>query len=70
MCGSKLPAKFFDALSKSDEAEDQYKAGIELAIEQTSDLISRGIEGVHFYVLNKSKATADILNAINTKSVS
>ena len=70
MCGAKLPAKFSDALSKSDQAEDQYQAGIDLAIEQTSDLISRGVEGIHFYVLNKSKATADILNAINTKSVS
>ena len=70
MCGSKLPTKFSDALSKSDDAEDQYKAGIELAVEQTSDLISRGVEGVHFYVLNKSKATTDILNAINMKSVS
>ncbi len=70
MCGAKLPAKFTDALSKSDEAEDQYKAGVELAVEQTADLISRGVEGVHFYVLNKSKATSDILNAINMESVS
>jgi len=70
MCGSKLPTAFSQALSKSDDADDQYKAGIELAVEQTRDLISRGVEGVHFYVLNKSKATADILNAINVKSVS
>ncbi len=70
MCGSKLPTNFTEALSKSDEPDDQYKAGIELAIEQTRDLISSGVEGVHFYVLNKSEATTDILNAINTKSVS
>ena len=70
MCAAKLPVKFTDALSKSDEAEDQYKAGIELAIEQTEDLISRGVEGIHFYVLNKSEATSDILKAINMKSLS
>ena len=70
MCGSKLPKKFSDALSKSDDADDQYQAGIELAVEQTRDLINRGVEGVHFYVLNKSEATTDILNAINMNSVS
>ena len=68
MCASKLPQKFVDALSRSDDPDEQYKAGVELAIEQTSSLIAGGIEGVHFYVLNQSKATSDILNAINIKS--
>ncbi len=70
LCGSKLPKKFSDALSSSDLVEDQYKAGIELAVEQTGDLISRGVEGIHFYVLNKSRATTDILDALNTNTVS
>ena len=65
MCASKLPQNFVDSLSRSEDADDQYKAGIELAIEQTSDLIAGGIEAVHFYVLNKSQATSDILRAIN-----
>jgi len=65
MCASKLPKKFVDSLSKSDDAKEQYKAGVDLAIEQTSDLIAGGIEAVHFYVLNKSQATSDILRAIN-----
>lgn len=68
MCASKLPQKFVDALAKSDDPQDQYQAGVELAIEQTSDLIAGGIEAVHFYVLNKSKATSDILKAINVKA--
>ena len=68
MCASKLPQKFADSLSRSEDADDQYKAGIELAIEQTSDLIAGGIEAVHFYVLNKSKATSDILRAINVNA--
>ena len=68
MCASKLPKKFVDSLSKNEDADDQYKAGIELAIEQTSDLIAGGIEAVHFYVLNKSQATSDILRAINVNA--
>ncbi len=68
MCASKLPQDFVDRLSKSDDVDDQYKAGVELAIEQTSDLIAGGIEAVHFYVLNKSQATSDILRAINVNA--
>lgn len=70
LCDSKLPEAFSKALSKSEDKEDQRKAGIELAIEQTSDLIRSGVEGLHFYVLNKSQATTEILNAINLKAVS
>jgi methylenetetrahydrofolate reductase (NADPH) len=68
MCASKLPQNFVDALSKSDDPKEQYKAGVDLAIEQTSDLIAGGIEAVHFYVLNKSQATSDILRAINVNA--
>lgn len=68
MCASKLPQKFVEGLAKSDDANDQYKAGVELAIEQTSDLIAGGIEAIHFYVLNKSQATSDILRAINVNA--
>lgn len=68
MCASKLPKKFVDALSKSDDAEDQYKAGVDLAIEQTSALIASEVEAIHFYVLNKSQATSDILRAINVNA--
>ena len=70
MCNAKLPKHFSDGLSRSTDADDQYKAGVELAIDQTRDLISNGIEGMHFYVLNKSQATVDILGAIDLKSVS
>jgi len=68
MCASKLPKKFVDSLSKSDDLKEQYKAGVDLAIEQTGDLIAGGIEAVHFYVLNKSQATSDILRAINVNA--
>lgn len=68
MCASKLPKKFVDALSKSDDPKEQYKAGVDLAIEQTSNLIAGDIEAVHFYVLNKSQATSDILRAINVNA--
>ena len=68
MCASKLPKKFVDSLSKSDDPEEQYKAGVDLAIEQTSQLIASDIEAIHFYVLNKSQATSDILRAINVNA--
>lgn len=65
MCGAKLPQAFFDRLSEREDDEWQFKTGVEFAIEQTQTLIDQGIPGIHFYVLNKSQATEQVLNAIS-----
>jgi len=40
------------------------------AIEQTQELIDAEVAGLHFYVLNKSDATVEIMTAINRTSPS
>ena len=63
MCGATIPSYITDALENLNE-EDVVKKGVEIAINQCEDLIKNGIKHIHFYTLNKSKATLQILKAI------
>ncbi len=61
LCKAKLPDTFVDELSKRDDEQWQFEAGVAYARKQVQDLINQGVPGVHFYVLNKSTATNQIL---------
>ena len=50
------------------ETDDQFKIGVAQAIQQTQELIDADVAGLHFYVLNKSDATVQIMSAINRTS--
>lgn len=64
-CGAKIP---HELLLKLEAVEDHpqavYDVGIGHAIEQCQGLLNEGVDGLHFYTLNKSKATANIGAAI------
>ncbi|MEX2170385.1 MAG: methylenetetrahydrofolate reductase [NAD(P)H] [Pirellulales bacterium] len=65
LCGSKLPGEFIRQLtSAGDDADAQFRAGIEFATRQTEDLLRAGVPGIHFYVLNKSEATSQVLGGV------
>lgn len=62
LCGSKIPAPLgarLDALGADDAAAAEF--GIEFATEQCRELIAEGVDGIHFYTLNKPSSTARIL---------
>jgi methylenetetrahydrofolate reductase (NADPH) len=66
MCGAKIP---HDLLTRLEHVEPQgpeavYAAGVDHAIHQCQNLLSEGIDGLHFYTLNKSKASAEIVQAL------
>ena len=69
LCGAHLPPPFVRRLEAAgDEADDQFKIGVEFATQQTQELIDAGVPGVHFYVLNRSEAAAAVLgNVVWTK---
>ena len=69
MCAAKLPKRFVDRLAEQDDKQWQYQVGVEHAIEQTRGLLDAGIEGLHLYVLNRSDATSEILNAVDLNRV-
>ncbi|MFC1758770.1 methylenetetrahydrofolate reductase [NAD(P)H] [Planctomycetota bacterium] len=65
LCGSRLPKSFIDRMSEQDTEEWQFSAGVEFAIEQSQELVDQGVPGIHYYVLNKSQAMQDVLNAVS-----
>lgn len=66
LCGAKLPADFVESLAKcQDDPAGQFEVGVEFATRQTEELLSSGVPGIHFYVLNKSEAAERVLGAIS-----
>ena len=64
LCKAGLPQRFADRLAEQDNPEWQFQVGVEHATAQVAELLSRGVPGVHFYVLNKSPATSQVLQSV------
>ena len=62
LCGAKIPSalrKKLDELGDNDEASAEF--GIEYATAQCEGLLRAGVPGLHFYTLNKSRSTVEVL---------
>lgn len=61
MCGAAIPADLEKAIIRLGEDQPSVESyGIDYAIRQCRDLIQSGVPGIHFYTLNKSRATREI----------
>ena len=66
MCGAKIPHRLLTKLEAIEQdAEAVHKTGVEYAAMQCRDLLFNDSDGLHFYTLNKSKATVEICTALN-----
>jgi len=64
-CGASIPAELHRRLQPHREDPEKIESlSIEYAIAQCRELIDAGVPGVHFYTLNRSRATRDILTAL------
>jgi methylenetetrahydrofolate reductase (NADPH) len=71
MCGAKIPHPLLLKLeSVENDPEASYATGVEYAIQQCRDLLENNVDGLHFYTLNKSKATVQICKALDVKHAS
>ena len=62
MCGASIPSNLIEDLEKvQDNAEDVQAIGVEHATQQCDELIQNGVPGIHFYTLNRSNSTLQIL---------
>ena len=62
LCGSRIPTRLASRLedARHDRAA-QFEIGVQFATDQCRELLSQGVPGIHFYVLNKSSACLRIL---------
>ena len=68
MCKATIPESLQAAMNTSDDPEQQFKIGVEHARKQTIDLVDNGVDGIHYYVLNKSDAAAALLDGLQMVS--
>lgn len=63
--GARYPAKLIRTLNRaSSSPEGVERAGIHYAAEQCTNLLNEGVDGIHFYTLNKSHATREIFKSL------
>jgi methylenetetrahydrofolate reductase (NADPH) len=61
VCGAKIPHPLLLKLeSLENDAAAVRAAGMEHTLHQCQDLLKNGVDGLHFYTLNKSTATVEI----------
>jgi methylenetetrahydrofolate reductase (NADH) len=65
MCGARIPSGLLAELEATGGDHDAVRRiGIAHAIAQCRELLAGGAPGIHFYTLNRSTATVEILDAI------
>lgn len=67
ICGATIPdglVKDLEPIQNDTDAVHRY--GVKHAIVQCEELIDHGVPGIHFYTLNKSKATGEIIRSLTS----
>jgi len=65
MCGARIPARLAAKLAEV-ENDDAAAAelGIDYATAQCKELLERGAPGIHFYTLNKTRSTLEVMKRL------
>jgi len=67
MCGAIIPDWLHARMQPLvDDTEGTKAAGIDIAVDQCTDLLTHGAPGLHFYTLNKSEATIAVCGRLGT----
>jgi methylenetetrahydrofolate reductase (NADPH) len=62
LCGAELPAALLSELERRGDDDEAVSAfGIEYATRQCEELLREGAPGLHFYTLNKSRSTTEVV---------
>ncbi len=57
-----------DELANADK-DDVLNFGIDFAVEQCRGLLENGVAGLHFYTMNRSKSTTEIINRLRQENL-
>lgn len=63
-CGATIPDRLSNALDRCEGPDEVRRLGIDWATDQSEELLAQGVPGIHFYTLNHSRATREILQAL------
>ena len=67
LCGASMPRKLTRILARyGDHPEAMREAGIAYAIDQISDLIAGGVDGIHLYTMNNPDVARRIAESISS----
>ncbi len=67
LCGIKLPAKFARILERYENNPIALRdAGIAYAVDQITDLVAEGVDGIHLYTMNNSFIAHKIYEAVQS----
>jgi len=65
LCGASLPRKLTRILARyGDHPQAMREAGIAYAMDQISDLIAGGVEGIHLYTMNDAEVSRQIAGGV------
>ncbi|MDO8519808.1 MAG: methylenetetrahydrofolate reductase [NAD(P)H] [Deltaproteobacteria bacterium] len=65
MCGARIPENLRAELtSNQDSPEKMREIGIRHALAQCRELLARKVPGIHFYILNRSHSTREIIEGL------
>jgi methylenetetrahydrofolate reductase (NADPH) len=66
LSGATLPKSVTDRINEVADDDDQVRrVGIRIGTELSEELLSRGAPGLHFYTLNRSRATREIYASLH-----
>lgn len=65
MCGATFPRELIEHFElHEDDPVSQFAVGVHYSMRQVEELVEHGVPGMHFYVLNRSHATALICQGV------
>jgi methylenetetrahydrofolate reductase (NADPH) len=71
VCGTSFNDEFqgkLDELAKSDK-DEVLNFGIDFAVEQCRELVKKGVAGLHFYTMDRSKSTTEIITRLRKEKL-
>ena len=71
VCGSNIVPALKEKLDAVDpnNADAVLDLGIDFAVKQCRDLLDRGVDGLHFYTMNRSRSTREILTHLKQENL-
>jgi methylenetetrahydrofolate reductase (NADPH) len=68
LCGAEIPAELQRSLEEAGaDPEAAAEVGVDWCIEQCSGLLEAGVEGIHYYVLNKARVMEKVMAGLRAR---